>query len=721
MTEHRTHAFATDHTASSRPPELESSTRFKRFKWPRQAPLEGAWWAGLFGLWALATAADRLWLALDRRLPSWDQADYLNSALDHGRALGLIPPGQWQGFTALLDLSPKIPPLASLVNGAVMAVAGDGPDQASWALAVWQALLLVVVAAWGRQLLGRGFGLLCATLLTLAPALAHPRVDFTLDLPLTAATTLALWLLGRWQAPLPAGGRWGQWLAALLAVAAALLVKQSALLPLGGPILWVVATGLGQRRRRLQVLCGAAGVLALLMPWLRHNWITTLGGTNRAVIESAAAEGDPPPLSWDSLTWYWRRLPAQIGPFLALPALPVAAALVPRAWGKARRRISREWWWLIGCAVSGWLCTTLSPNKDARYITPVLPLVVILLTRAWWEVGGWLRRRWGPIQTWAWLLAGLAGATNHAIAVAAAQIHRGEPAPVPQLTARLRDLVGEAPTTLLVVPGDPEINEQTVTTFGRRSGGRIEGRRLGRAPHEHPLALERSQWVMLATGDQGTNRPFSKVLSHRVRADGRFARVATWPWTEGRQVELWRRKDSAPPTAFDAEFIRLARGMERGPEGLTPLFARIGPEHQLDAHFLYQDRVRHWARERLRRDPQDQDALWSLALIATLRNRPEEAAQWYGQLQAQEANNPWPLAYRAVVLMAGWHPGQANALLASSPEGTRHEVVLQSLEELSAVLSGRLWRVADLRESLPKSVTEIKRRLERERQSHPSP
>ena len=42
---------------------------------------------------------------------------------------------------------------------------------------------------------------------------------------------------------------------------------------------------------------------ALIGPWLRHNWITSLGGTNRAVFESAAREGDP---GWRSLEgWLW--------------------------------------------------------------------------------------------------------------------------------------------------------------------------------------------------------------------------------------------------------------------------------------------------------------------------------------------------------------------------------------------------------------------------------
>ncbi|MEB3334027.1 MAG: glycosyltransferase family 39 protein [Cyanobacteriota bacterium] len=672
-------------------------------------------------IWVVSTALDRLWLTLDRRLPSWDQADYLNSALDHGRALGLIHPGTWRGWLALLDLSPKIPPLASLVNGTVMAMAGDQPDRASWALAVWQALLLMVVAAWGRELLGRGFGLMCATVLVLVPALVHLRVDFTLDLPLAASSCLALWLVGRWQAPAPAGGGWGRLLAAALATGAALLVKQSALLVLAGPLLWVACRGLWDRRRRPQVLLGGILVFALVLPWLQHNWITTLGGTNRAVLESAAAEGDPPALSWASLSWYGRRLPAQLGVVLPLPLFPVCLALGWRAHGRMRWRIPPGWAWLLVCVLSGWLCTTLSPNKDARYITPVLPLLVIVLARAWWGLGCWLQARWGSSVAWLSLLAGLAGATGQAILVASPEIDRGEPAPVAQLTGRLRQLVGDTPITLLVVPGNPELNEQTVTTFGRLAGGRIEGRRLGRARREHNLVLERSRWILLATGDQGTNRPFSKELSHRVRADGRFERVEAWPWSEGREVELWKRRSTAGIKPFDGDFVQLARGMERGPAGLVPLFARIGPEHQLDAHFLYQDRSRHWALAQLARHPQDDNALWTLALVATLRNRPVEAAQWYATLQRLHPTNPWPLAYRSVVLLAAWNPLQAYSVLSGAAFETQREPVLRALEDLSGVLSGHLLRVSSLRQSVPDAIVDVKRRLDREAKNNEKP
>ena len=42
-------------------------------------------------IWVLSTLVDRLWWTLQTGVPAWDQADYLNSAMDHGRALGFFP------------------------------------------------------------------------------------------------------------------------------------------------------------------------------------------------------------------------------------------------------------------------------------------------------------------------------------------------------------------------------------------------------------------------------------------------------------------------------------------------------------------------------------------------------------------------------------------------------------------------------------------------------
>ena len=93
----------------------------------------------------------------------------------------LLSPGQWEGVEALLDLSPKIPPLSSIISGSLMAVVAK-PGWAGWILSLWHGVLLLTVANWGQCIGGRRLGLLAALILAMAPGLAEHRVEFT-DLP----------------------------------------------------------------------------------------------------------------------------------------------------------------------------------------------------------------------------------------------------------------------------------------------------------------------------------------------------------------------------------------------------------------------------------------------------------------------------------------------------------------------------------------------------------
>ena len=165
------------------------------------------WWIALGLIWSLSCVLDHTWLQLDQRLPSWDQAEYLSSAIEHGRQLGVLDPGRWEGLQALLDLSPKIPPLSSILSGSLMAIVGQNPDQAGWILSFWHGVVLLTVASWGRCIGGRRLGFLAALFLAMAPGMAEHRVEFTLDLALTGTTTLALFLLYRWQRPGSQGGQ----------------------------------------------------------------------------------------------------------------------------------------------------------------------------------------------------------------------------------------------------------------------------------------------------------------------------------------------------------------------------------------------------------------------------------------------------------------------------------------------------------------------------------
>jgi hypothetical protein len=501
-------------------------------------------------------------------------------------------------------------------------------------------------------------------------------------------------------------------------VAAAILVKQSALLVVALPCLWAASRGLGQRGRRWQVLVALAVVLALLLPWLHHNWISTLGGTNRAVIESAAREGDPPPLSLRSLLWYPQLWPAQLGQVPLLAGL-VGAAVALRSWRPRRpleplRRLSPGWGWLIGCALAGWLATTLSPNKDPRYITPVLPLLALLLARGWWLVGEAIAARGGRPAALVALTSGLLAAAGGTVAERSTAIVQPGGFPVPEAMAEVRRRVGERPTTVLLVASRPDFNEHTATVYGRLAGGRIVARQVGRRPGQQEAVLAGGEWLLLATGDQGSGRPSAQELSRAVREDGRFERIRHWPRRDEADLELWRRRSTASlPRTFSQDFQRLAPRLESGPAALAPLFASIGLEHQLDGHRLYQEEVVGWARRRLAANPGDPDALWNLALLATLQNRPEAAQRWFGELQQQNPSRPWAATYRAIVLLADGRPWQARAVLDALPADVARDPLIQGLRDLSGLLSGELGRLGRLPQTLPQAVAAVKREVSR--------
>lgn len=680
---------------------------------------------GLVLIWLLATVVDRLWWSHHGGLPAWDQADYLNSALDHGRALGVLQGGSWQGWNALLDLSPKIPPLASLVNGSVMAIAGDAPGQAAWSLSLWNGVLLFVVASWALDLRqtvreARVFALLAAGMVAMAPLFLELRTDYVLELPLAAMVVLALWRLGCWWHP-EHGGRWSQTVWAAFSVAAAVLVKQSALLILIPALLLVVAsvsTGRGTSiaSRRWQLAVGLGLVVLVLLPWLRHNWITTLSGTNRAVIESAALEGDPGVWSLQGWLWYFRLLPDQLG--WALLLVGGSGVIL---WWLQRRTTNGDarlaWRWLLLTLIAGWVFTHLSPNKDDRYIAPLLPLLLMVFARGFWQWGLWVSLRW-PAPT-AWLPGLVLALSGFNIAwtgwsAQGLRFSQGVHGPLDAIVQRVGGAdPGSRPETLIVVPSTPDLNQHNVSFYGRRQGGQLVGRQLGGSRSDVQPVLNQARWVLLAEGRQGSVRGSAAILDEAVRASGVFVKVETFPRPQGGSYSLWRRHaDSLETVLFQDRFPQLATGLSKGPAGLDAVFSSIAVEHMLDGHFLYREPLTKQALGRLAIDPSDQEARWTLALLAVLANRPTEAAEHFAALEVLLPENPWPSAYRSVVSLAGWNPWGASSTAQAARQQHDDHPVLVGLDATSAVLGGALWRLPEAVDALPPAVRAVQDSLQ---------
>jgi hypothetical protein len=142
------------------------------------------------------------------------------------------------------------------------------------------------------------------------------------------------------------------------------------------------------------------------------------------------------------------------------------------------------------------------------------------------------------------------------------------------------------------------------------------------------------------------------------------------------------------------------------------LFAAVGVEHMLDGHQLYRDRVQRQAEQALRLDPEAVEPRWSLALLAVLANRPAEADRQFAALERALPQNPWPSAYRAVVSIASWNPARARLVMDAARRRHGDGALLVALDDLSAVLSGALWRLPAASRSIPRAVQEVEATLQ---------
>jgi 4-amino-4-deoxy-L-arabinose transferase-like glycosyltransferase len=675
-------------------------------------------WFSILFIWILSTISDRIWWNFYSNTPSWDQADYLNSALDHARALSFLGVDGASDFSSLLDKSPKIPPLASIINGAVIAFAGDAPHQAAWSLSFWNGFLIFNIASWGLYLRGKIFGLFCVLISACSPFLFHLRTDYVLELPLISAITFYLFHLGRWSDK-SIGGKWIQLLIATCACSFSLLIKQSSLLVIIPSLVFIFILSFKRDKKfRLQFLCLVLISILSILPWFYHNWIMILSGTYRAVFESAALEGDPSILGFKSIFWYFPYLDNQFGSiifFSGLSGILLGFLTYIRSFRSQARladifnKNNYKWTWIYFNLITSWTFTTFIPNKDERYIACTIPLIVLLLALGFTKWSDWLDTYFKLNSYGLLLIPFLSFLFSNSInKFNTSQNISSKYYPVKDIISTVRSgQTFDKKETVIVVPSTPDINQHNVSYFGRMQGGNILGRQLGQSLSHIEPVLKYSNWIVLAEGDQGSVSSNSLALDKAIRDSSLFIQVREFPREKEGSYTLWRRSSSSlKQNEFHNRFIELANGMEQGPLGIKLIFDEIEIEHMLDGHFQYKSIVRNKALSRISSDPEDVESLWSLSLLKILSNRPSEADIYLRNLELLLPNNPWPSAYRTIVNFASWNPWKAS-LIADRAHKRNPNYLLKSFGDTSALFRGAFWRLKSASNSIPNAIKSI--------------
>ncbi len=679
-------------------------------------------WISILFIWILSTIIDRIWWNLYSITPSWDQADYLNSALDHARALSFLGGDGSSDFRSLLDKSPKIPPFASIINGAVIAFAGDAPHQAAWSLSFWNGFLIFNIASWGLYLRGKIFALFCVLITACSPFLFHLRTDYVLELPLISAITFYLFHLGRWSDK-SNGGKWIQLIISTFACSFSLLIKQSSLLVIIPSLLFVFILSFKRDKKfQLQFLCLVLINILAILPWFYHNWIMILSGTYRAVFESAAIEGDPSILGFKSIFWYFPYLENQFGSIIFFSGLSgtifaflsyIRSIRDHARLGDILNKKNYKWTWIYFNLITSWTFTTFIPNKDERYIACTIPLIILLLALGFTKWSDWLYTYF-KFNSYGLLLIPFLSFfyTNSINNFKTSQNISSKYYPVKDIISAIKsDKTNDKKETVIVVPSTPDINQHNVSYFGRMQGGNILGRQLGQSLLHIEPVLKYSKWIILAEGDQGSVSSNSLALDKAIRDSSLFIQVREFPREKEGSYTLWKRSSiSLKQNEFHNRFSELAKGMEQGPLGIKLIFDEIEIEHMLDGHFKYQSIVRDEELSKISIDPQNVESLWSLSLLKILSNRPSEADIYLKDLEILLPNNPWPSAYRTIVNFASWNFWKAS-LIADRAHKRNPNYFLKGLGDTSALFKGAFWRFNSAFNSVPNAINSIEEAL----------
>jgi 4-amino-4-deoxy-L-arabinose transferase-like glycosyltransferase len=239
-------------------------------------------WAILAAIVVYALAMHVWFIDADRRPCNLNELSHIMGPIEF---LNLA--SQSEGlYTAYLEAFNGYPPIGMVTSG-FYAVLGRRHDSAVYSQLLFTTLLLIGIYGLGAQLLDRRTGLLAAWLLAVCPATVEVSRQYLLELPLTATSVAAVWLL-------LATDRFTNRpysIAAGLAMGLAALAKQTFLLFLIGPLLYLIPGWLSaikqgtptpkkSSRMKLALRIALSVLVALAITWLLYR------APHRAAIEN---------------------------------------------------------------------------------------------------------------------------------------------------------------------------------------------------------------------------------------------------------------------------------------------------------------------------------------------------------------------------------------------------------------------------------------------------
>jgi 4-amino-4-deoxy-L-arabinose transferase-like glycosyltransferase len=553
-------------------------------------------WQILGVIWLVGALCDRIWLALNRAIPSWDPTNHLTGSLNYLNALqhaNLFSGEWWQRFWTL---SSKYPPLVYIITAPFQWLFGTGPQQALLVNLLFTAILLASVYALGKHLFNKQVGLWAALLCVLLPRLYTVRIHYMPDYALSVIVAASFLCLTLWR---DAKTKWQGWRWALgfgVCFGLALMVKQTVLFFIFVPLVWLFISHLrkGAWGRIAQLIGGLIVSLCILGPWYRTNWIYLFSTYQNSIVVPGTEEGDPPLNTLAAWTYYWNDLPRAVSwPLLLVPLVGLLLywiLLLPPLRNRVKDAESREsevrsqksgvrsqesevrrivnpkskiqnpksnsaFRWLALFLIASYFICSANFNKDTRYVMPYMPILSVILA---YGMSVWPKR----LRVVPWVTVGLAFVlmcfnlfpiggipatylTQTLSPKARDYPYLGVRWPHSQVVEEIIHTTPQLKATVGVLPRIGELNHNNFNYYGALRKFQVYGREVGTRKKFIPQDVRSLSWFLSKTGYQGAPKESQIMMVQAVEQSPDFRVQKTWNLPDGSSLKLYHR--TQPP------------------------------------------------------------------------------------------------------------------------------------------------------------------------------
>ncbi|MEA5467815.1 phospholipid carrier-dependent glycosyltransferase [Spirulina sp. 06S082] len=516
-------------------------------------------------IWLISAWCDRLWIALDRTVPAWDQSNHLTGSLNYLYAFQNVRfwDGEWRNY--FWTLTHKYPPLTYILTVPFQQIFGKGADQALLVNLLYNGIILLSVYYLGKHLFNPLTGIYAAAFCVVMPELYRWRLQYLLDIPVTAFTVACFCCLTLWSQQKSRQKSWLWTLILGLCLGLGLMTKQNVLFFLFFPVLYLAVRYLWQRKwEKLVQLISSFFISTLLWgTWYRTNFIYLFSTSQNANAIPASSEGDPALNTLKAWLYYWDLMPRSLSwvliifPLVGL-LLYLCKKLLKRSSLKNYRLPIASIAWLALYFFGSYLICSAIYNKDPRFIMPALPIVAVFLgyCLTLWQ-GKWQFMRQVTIGL-AFILMlvkifpipGMTPIANLLSPSPPLQTYLGDRYPNSQIIAEITAVEPYLKATVGTITSTESINHNTINYFGALADFQVYSRETGSREEQLAQDARSLNWFVTQTGDNGLTKETQLALAKSLPENPDFKLQKQWKLPNKETLSLYHRKN--PPVTIEA-------------------------------------------------------------------------------------------------------------------------------------------------------------------------